>query len=144
MASLHFTEHPLTRDLFNVSEKEIEGKFAGWREAADYSVRVTVVLQIDTTNVSNEEKVIAPNMTFIATNQAIINIYKVWNKPNMSFTEFQQYYAIREAALERYVKELLARLNTSRHNQGLYSEWYINYALDERHVSVKEPVSGEE
>lgn len=144
MASLHFNEHPLTRDLFNVSEKEIEGKFKGWKENADYTVRVTVVLQVDTTNVSAEEQQIAPNITFIATNQAIINIYKVWQQWYVSFSEFQQYYAIREAALERYIKELLARLNTSRHNQGLYGEWYINYSLDERHIGVREAVGGTE
>ncbi len=144
MASLHFNEHPLTRDLFNISEKEVEGKFEGWKDSADYTVRVTVVLQVDATNLSDAEERIAPNITRLAVNQSLINIYKIWQRQNISFHEFQAYYALREASLERYIKQLLSRLNTARHAAGLYGEWYINYSLDERHVAVREAAGGAE
>lgn len=143
MASLHFDEYPLSRDLFNITDGDVDGKFDGWEKKADYTARVAVIIQIDTTNVSAAEQQIAPNITFISTNQAIINIYKVWNKPSTSFVQFQEYYALQEASLERYVNELISRLNTARHNVGLYGDWFINYSLNERHIEVREPGEAE-
>lgn len=137
MATLHVNKYPLHRDLFGISVEEVEGKFDGWQQRAIYTVQVTIVLQIDTTNVSPGEKQIAPNITFLATNRAIINIYRIWTTQPMSFSEFQNYYAQREMALERYVENLLSRLNTVRARAKLIGSWYINYGLNDRKIEVK-------
>ena len=138
---MHFAEYPLSRDLFNVSEEEIQGeKFKDWKENANYSVNAQIVIQIDTTNVTPEEYAIAPNITMITTNQALINIYRTWHRRNVSFEEFQTYYAQREAMLNNYVESLISRLNTARRTKKKYGEWYINYSLNDRQVRVYEPV----
>ena len=143
MANLHFNEYPLNRDLFNVSEEKVENRFTGWKKSGNYTISIAVILQVDTTNVSSAEKQIAPNIIALSVNQAIINIYKIWHKSSVSFSEFQEYYALQEAALERYINELLGRLNTARHNSGLYGDWFINYSLNERHIEVREPAEAE-
>lgn len=136
---MHFNEYPLSRDLFNVDEDEVKGnKFKNWKENANYTVRTTVVIQIDTTNVTPAEYAIAPNLTMITTNQALINIFRLWHRNGISFSEFQTYYALREAALDRYVETLVNRLNTARQTQKKFGEWYINYALNDREIIVHE------
>jgi len=138
---MHFDEYPLSRDLVNVSEDEIDGhKFRNWKENADYTVTVTVVIQVDGTNITPAEYAIAPNITAISNNQALINIYKIWHRRGISFTEFQEYYALRERSLNNYIENLTSRLNTARHEHKKYGEWYINYSLNDRHVSIRKPV----
>lgn len=140
VAVLHVNKYPLHRDLLNVNEEEIEGtKFKGWRKKANYTVETQVVLQVDTTNVSADEYQIAPNISFLSTNQAIVNIYKLWQANGISFPAFQQQYAEREMALERYVSKLASDLNTARAQAGLPGQWYINYSLNNRKIEVRKP-----
>jgi len=140
MATLHVDKYPLHRDLFNISEDDIEGeKFEGWKESAVYDVSATVVLQVDTTNVSSQEYSIAPNISFLSTNQAIVNIYRHWREGPMPFQTFQSEYAQREMALERYVDQLASKLNNARMQAGLPGSWYINYSLNERKIEVHKP-----
>ena len=144
MIIFHFTEYPLARDLWNVNEGDVENKFAGWERKADYTVTSQIVLQIDTTNITPPEYQIAPNLTFITTNQALINIYKTWHKAGVSFSEFREYYSEREMALERYASDLIMRLNNARHEEGGYGDWYVNYALNDRHITVRKPEGEDE
>lgn len=140
MVMLHVDKYPLHRDLFNVPEEEIEGeKFKDWQTKANYFIRVTIVMQLDSTNVSTKEKEIAPNLTFITVNQAIINIYRTYNINNVSFEKFQNEYARRELALERYVEGLILKLNSARNSAGMPGSWYINYSLNERHIELGRP-----
>jgi hypothetical protein len=72
MVVLHFAgSAPYSRNISEVQEKEIDGKFDGWQKKADYNVRQTVILQVDTTNVSPAEYGIAPNIAFLSDNSAI-------------------------------------------------------------------------
>jgi hypothetical protein len=137
MATLHFDCYPSINN--DITEEEVKGRFNGWRHAANYSVSTTIILQIDTTNVTPKEYAIAPNITYLQTNQAIINIYKQWSVNNVSFSEFQNYYSEKETSLVAYVEDLLNRLNSARHEQNMYGEWFINYSLDERHISISKP-----
>jgi len=138
---MHFDEYPLSRDLFNIDEEQVEGeKFKDWKECANYSVTATIVIQVDGTNVTPKEKAIAPNMTAVINNKAFVNIYKIWHRRNVSFNEFQAYYALREASLDNYVESLVSRLNTARHEGGKFGEWYINYSLNDRHIRVRKPI----
>jgi len=136
MAELHFNEFPYGRNLFGVQPDEVKDKFEGWEKKANYHVRQTVILQVDTTNVSQREYSIAPNINFLAVNQAIINIFKSYSLNEVSFSEFQEYYGMQEAALEKYSQDLVSRLNSARFDSGLTGEWYVNYGLNERHISV--------
>lgn len=137
MAELHYNDYPLNRDLFGVQPEEIKGRFKGWKENARYSIFVTVVLQIDTTNVSSEEYTVAPNLTFITTNQAIVNLYQTWSFTG-SFEEFNTWYAQKEAALEKYTTDLLNRINAARQRAGLPGQWYVNYNLNDRDIEIHE------
>lgn len=137
MATLHFEAYPLQRNLFSLDAREIEGdKFPNWQENADYFARATVILQVDTTNVSDKEYTIAPNITFLSVNQAIINIYQVWTARDVSFEEYQGRWAEFETSLEKYCYELIYKLNSARHQEALPGEWYINYGLNEKHIEV--------
>lgn len=142
LATLHFKEFPYNRNLFSLDVREIEGeKFKGWQENASYSARVNVILQIDTTNVSQKEYAVAPNITFLSVNQAIVNIYQTWHKEEISFDEFKEKWAAYEMALEKYCYELVYKLNSARMAAGrqFIGEWYINYGLNEKHIEVREP-----
>ncbi len=139
-ATLHFEEYPYHRNLFALDKGDIEGeKFAKWQENASYSARVNIILQIDTTNVSDKERLVAPNITFLAVNQAIVNIYQTWHVENVSFAEYKNQWAAFEVSLEKYAYELLYKLNNARNEAGLTGEWYINYGLNEKHIEVKKP-----
>jgi len=135
MVIMHFEKTPYQRDLFGVPEEEINGKFSGWKNNARYNVTMTVILQIDTTNVSGTEYGVAPNITFLSTNQAIVNIYKTFSFTG-SLAEFQEWYANQEASLQYYVDDLITRLNSARTTAGLTGNWYINYSLDDRTINV--------
>lgn len=137
---MHFESNPFQRDLFGVQPEEVHGRFSGWQENARYTIAVTVVLQIQTTNVSDAEYNIAPQIAFLSTNQAIINIYKTWRFTG-SFKEFQDWYAQQEASLEYYVKDLSTRLNSARAGAGKTGSWYVAYSLNDRDINVSE-VSG--
>lgn len=137
MAVMHFNKTPYQRDLFGISTDEVRGKFDGWQARARYTVRITVIVQIDTTNVSSGEYAVAPNITFISVNQAIINIFKVWSFTG-SFSEFNNWYAKQEASLQHYIEELVANLNQARSKANRFGQWYINYALNERYIDVTE------
>ena len=137
---MHFAAYPYQQDISNVKEEELQGeKFKDWEKNANYFVRETIILQIDTTNVSPGEKQIAPNITFISNNQAIINIYKTWGYRGISFSEFKDYAAKRDAALQRYVQELTERLNAARAESGRYGNWYVNYGLNDRKIEISKP-----
>lgn len=136
MAELHFDNSPYQRSLFGVPPDEVEGRFRGWKRNARYLVRVTVIVQIDTTNVSDMEYGIAPNITFLSINQALVNVYQTWHFTG-SFEEFNDWYAEQEANLQFYAEDLAARLNSARRQSGLPGDWYINYGLDERHIQVE-------
>ncbi|HUV72590.1 MAG TPA: hypothetical protein VMW25_06305 [Clostridia bacterium] len=137
MAELHFKEFPYKRNLFNIDPENIKGdKRKDWQEKSNYSVRTTIIIQIDTTNVSTQEREVAPNLTFISTNQAIVNVYNYHTFKNLSFSEFNAAYAKYEFGLEKQVHELIYKLNSARHRAGLMGEWFINYGLNERHVEV--------
>lgn len=139
-ATLHFQEFPYQRNLFALDAREIEGeKFSGWQKEADYSARVTVIVQIDTTNVSAEEYSVSPNLVFLSTNQAIVNVYQTWHAENISFDEYKTRWAAFEISLEKYVHELVYKLNAARHKTGLLGEWFINYGLNEKHIEVGKP-----
>lgn len=135
MATLHFEGNPYRRDLFNISEEEVQGQFPGWQKNARYNVDVTVVLAVDTTNVSPGEYRIAPNITFLATNRAIIHVYKSWEYVG-SFPNFQNYYAKMEMTLNRYIDDLANRLNAARRQSGGIGSWYIDYSLNDRKIEV--------
>jgi len=135
MATMHFDKTPYQRDLFGVPEEEIDGQFSGWKKSARYTVTMTVIIQIDTTNVSSEEYSVAPNITFLSSNQAIVNIYKTFSFTG-SLTEFQEWYAQQESSLQFYVDDLLSRLNSTRAQSGHTGSWYINYSLDDRKIEV--------
>ena len=135
MATIHFEKTPYQRDLFGVPEEEIKGKFSGWEKNARYDVALTVVIQIDTTNVSDLEYNVAPNITFISSHQALINIYKQYSFTG-SLQEFQTWFAAQENSLQYYVDDLLTRLNSARSQAGLTGGWYINYSLDDRVITV--------
>jgi len=137
MATMHFDKTPYQRDLFGVPEEEIKNKFKGWEKNARYDVSMTVIVQIDTTNVSEAEYSVAPNITFLSSNQAIVNIYKTFSFTG-SLTEFQDWYAKQETSLQYYVEDLLNRLNSARRQSGLTGSWYINYSLDDRTIIVHE------
>lgn len=141
MVVLHFERSPL--QAANIEESEVTGKFKGWQHNANYSVSTTVIVQIDTTNVTPKEYSIAPNITYFQTNQAIINIYKQWNVRYLSFSTFQSYYEQREIELLNYIENLINRLNTARREQNKYGEWFINYSLNERHINVSKPLEYE-
>ena len=144
---MHFDEYPLSRDMVNIPEEQVEGhKFKNWQENANYTVQTTVIIQCDTTNVTAAEHNIAPEIYAISTNQSLINIYRVWHRNGVSFSEFQSYYTQRETALNSYVDGLVSRLNAARRAGGKYGDWYVNYSLNERHVAVYNPEgsSGEE
>lgn len=137
MAQLHFKEFPYKRNLFDLDTRDIEGsKFKDWQQKADYFVRVNIIVQVDTTNVSTQEKMVAPNITFISTNQAIINIFQTHKFRGVSLKDFNAQYATFEVGLEKQVHDLLYRLNGARNRSGLMGEWFINYGLNERHVEV--------
>ena len=137
MTTMHFEKTPYQRDLFGVPEEEIDGKFSGYEKQARYSVNLTVIIQIDTTNVSDAEYSVAPNITFISSHQALINIYKTFSFTG-SLPEFQSWFAIQEASLEQYINDLITRLNTARAQAGMTGSWYINYSLDDRKITVYE------
>lgn len=140
MATLHYDDNPINRSIFSVWPDDIEGsRFDGWERKATYLVEVTVVIQINTTHVSPQEYQIAPNITKLSTNQLIVNIRRHWQRNNVSFTEFRNYYELREASLERYVTDLMNRLNTARASAGLSSRWYIETSLSERRITLKKP-----
>lgn len=127
--------NPYRRTLFGVPEEEIEGKFTDWQKQARYHVDTTVVLAVDTTNVSPQEYRTAPNITFLATNRAIINIYRSWEFTG-SFQEFQDYYAKMEMTLDRYIMDLQNRLNNARRQTGGIGSWYIDYSMNDRKIQV--------
>ncbi len=135
MAIMHFDKTPYQRDLFGIPEEEIDGKFSGWKKAARYTATMTVIIQVDTTNVSDLEYSVAPNITFLSTNQAIVNIYKTYSFTG-SFKEFQEWYSKQESSLQYYVQDLLTRLNAARKQAGLTGSWYINYSLADRKLEV--------
>ena len=135
MPELHFEKTPYQRNLFGIPEEEVTGKFHKWQERARYEVTLTVIIQVDTTNVSDAEYGIAPNITFLSTNQAIVNIYKTYSFEG-SFQEFNNWYAQQEASLQLYINDLVDRLNTARAGAGLPGSWYINYGLDDREIEV--------
>lgn len=139
MATLHIDKFPYQRDLFNVPETELKfhSLFVGWKENARYAVTVTVILQINTTNVSPAEYSIAPNLTFLSSNQAIINVRKTYSFTG-SYDAFQAWYAQTENSLQLYVERLIESLNSARAQAGLTGQWFINYSLDERHIEVFE------
>ncbi len=137
MTTIHFEKTPYQRDLFGVPEEEISGKFSGWEKQARYTVNLTVIVQIDTTNVSDAEYNVAPNITFISSHQALINIYKSFSFTG-SLKEFQEWFAIQEASLEQYITDLVTRLNSARAQAGMTGGWYINYSLDDRQITVHE------
>lgn len=113
--------------------EDVKGKFPDWETRASYIVRVTIILQVDATNVSSEEYSVAPNLTAIGSNQAIVNIYQNWSFTG-SFEEFRNWYAMQEATLQHYAEDLLLRLNAARQRAGFPGNWYINYGLNERHI----------
>lgn len=135
MATMHFDKTPYQRDLFGVPDEEIKGRFSGWQKQAHYSIAITVILQIDTTNVSGAEYSVSPSITFLATNQAIVNIYKTFSFTG-SQAEFQDWYAKQETSLEYYTTGLVNRLNSARGTTGLPGSWYINYSLNSRTIEV--------
>jgi len=137
MVAIHFEKTPYQKDLFGVPEEEIENKFKGWEKNALYHVTMQVVVQIDTTNVSDSEFSVAPNITFLSSNQAIVNIYKKYSFTG-SLQEFQEWYGAQETGLEYYVNDLVSRLNSARVQAGLTGGWYINYSLDNRTITVHE------
>lgn len=136
-ATLHFEKTPYQKDLFGVPEEEIKGKFSGWEKNARYDVALTVIVQIDTTNVSDAEYSVAPNITFVSSHQALINIYKTYSFTG-SWQEFQTWISTQEASLQQYINDLLNRLNTARGQAGLTGSWYINFSLDDRVITVHE------
>lgn len=139
MAVLHFTEYPYQNEITRVNAAEVKGRFKGWKKKADYFVRATVVLQVDTTNVSDYEYGVAPNLVFLASNQAIVNIYKTWHARGVSFEEFNRKYSAWEASLERYSEHLTSKLNNARKRATLPGSWYVNPALNDRQVEVGKP-----
>ncbi len=136
MATQHFNRKPFGRAFFNIAPEEVKDKFSGWAKNANYNVRVQIVLQIDTTNVSPQEIAAAPKIQTISTNQAILQVFRLVNYKSVSFEEFNNKYASWEAALEKYVQQLLATLNSTRAKVGLPGQWYINYGLNDREISV--------
>lgn len=137
LAKLHFKEFPYHRNLFDLDKRDVEGpKFEGWAEKADYFVRVNIILQVDSTQVSPQENSAAPNITFLSVNQAIVNIFKTFKLRGISFEKFNAKWSQIEHGLELAAHELLYRLNNARHSSGLQGEWFINYGLNERHVEV--------
>ena len=135
MVTIHAAKTPYQRDLFGISEAEVRNKFENWQEHAHYTIELTILLQIDTTNVSAGEYSVAPNITFLSVNQAIINIYKSIHFDG-SFQEFQSWYASYESSLQSYINHLLTDLNSCRSTAGLSGNWYINYGLDDRKIYV--------
>lgn len=142
MAQLHFEKTPYQRNLFGIPPGEVQGnKFKNWEDNARYSVTMTLILQIETTQVSEAEYNVSPNITFLSDNTAIVNIYKNFSFEG-SFAEFNAWYASQESSLKSYVDDLVNRLNAARAGTGLEGLWYINYGLGERHVEVFEPEGG--
>ena len=137
MVMMHFDKTPYQRDLFGVPENEIQGQFKGWEKNARYTVEFTVVVQIDTTNVSDAEYNVSPNIVFMSTNQALVNIYQTHSFTG-SLAEFREWCANQEASLQFYVDNLVDRLNTARGSAGLSGGWYINHGLDSRVINVHE------
>ena len=135
MTTVHFEKTPYQRDLFGVPEEEVKGKFSGYEKQAKYVVRFNVIIQINTTNVSPAEYAVAPNITFISSHQAIINIYETHSFTG-SWEEFQTWISFQENSMEQNIMDLVSRLNTARHGAGLPSSWYINYGLDDRDITV--------
>lgn len=135
MATMHFEKNPYQRDLFGIPEEEINNKFPGWQEKAHYSITTTVIIQIDTTNVSQAEYNIAPNITFITTNTAIVNIYRTHSFTG-SFPEFQAFYSSQEQSLQLEIEKLVNDLNTARAGAGKTGSWYVNYGLNDRIIKV--------
>ena len=139
-AQLHFKEYPYHRNLFYLDVREIEGeKFKDWQGKANYRARVTAILQVNSTQVSEKEYSVAPNITFLSVNQAIINIYQTWHVEGVSFADYQRLWAEFETGLEKYIYELMYKLNSARHSAALPGEWFINYALNEKHIEVVRP-----
>jgi hypothetical protein len=134
MATLHFEDYPYRRNLFGVSEEEIDGKFEGWQKNARYEIDTTVVLTLRGTDVSPAEYQIAPNIRSLPNNTAILHIYNSWSYTG-SFQSFQTYYANREMSLQRYVDDLTSRLNTARH-VTLPGSWTTDFTQSDRRIRV--------
>ena len=140
MVTEHYQTDPFRRGLFNIDDSEIKGThFEGWKEKANYSITLQIVLQIDTTNVTDCEKRIAPNITFITTNQAIVNIYKTAVLRGKSKEEFNAEEARLETALQKEVYSLQDNLNACRKQAKLVGEWFVNYSLNDRKIEVSKP-----
>jgi len=140
MVTIHFKGDPFRRDLFNIPDEMIKGKhFKGWRDKADYAVTLQAVLQIDTTRVTDCEKRVSPNMIFLTSNQAIVNIFKSIVFRNKSKKDFNAEEAKVEIVFEKEVHNLLDRLNACRKREKVVGEWFINYSLNDRKVEVSKP-----
>lgn len=137
MAVLHFEQTPYRQNLFGVSEEEIQGKFDGWEKNARYIVRLAVVLQVDSYNVSDNEHSVSPDI-IRAGNISLVNIYKTFEFEG-SFEEFNAWYAQQEYSIQYYVNDLANNLNNARQRAGLNGNWYINYSWDDREVEVHKP-----
>jgi len=136
MAVLHFEENALNERFNAIEEEDISGKFHNWKKEADYFVELAIILQLDQTNVSEKEMQLAPNITFLSVNQAIINIYRTFSAKRLSFKEFETEYLQYERSVEIEVKRLRNNLNTARSESGLMGEWYINYSLNDRRIEI--------
>lgn len=147
MATLHFKEYPYRRDLFALSAKEIEGeKFPNWEANANYSARTTVILQVDSYNLTSQEIAIAQakgTLTIVDKTYSMLNVQNNWHAENVNFEEAQKQWANFELNLEREMYDLLHRLNVARKQSKLPTlftgEWYINYGFNEKHIEVHEP-----
>lgn len=142
MATMHFKQYPFHRRLFVLEKRDIEGeRFSNWEDNANYSTRITIILQLDNTNVSAEEKALEPEIYIVTGFFARLNVNPVFHEENVSFEEFQSKWAKFEMSLEKTILEKVYRLNAARKKaKGLHlGEWYINYGLNEKHIEVRRP-----
>lgn len=137
MATLHFINNPYKRSVFGIAEETIKGRFAGWQLNAEYKTHMTVVLTVNTTNVTLCEHKAAPNLRFLSDNRAIINAYKAWGFKG-SFAAYQEAYATEEEALSNEIQALLKKLNACRKQAKKSATWYIDFHLNERAIAVFE------
>lgn len=136
---MHFTDYPLDRTIYSITESEIKGrKFKNWQRKANYTIRATVILQVNATRLSAEEYAVAPSIVMVAPNLYRASIYKFWHRNNVRFSGLRRYYEARESYFERYVLQLMGKLNAARASYGYSSRWFVNTSLNTREIRVSE------
>ncbi|HUV72250.1 MAG TPA: hypothetical protein VMW25_04520 [Clostridia bacterium] len=139
MATMHFTDYPLDRTIYSLTEDDVKGrKFKNWQKNANYTIRATVILQVNATRISAEEYAISPSISMVAANLYRASLYKFWARNNVSFPGLRRYYETRETYFERYVLQLMGKLNAARASYGYSSRWFVNTSLNSREIRVSQ------